>query len=124
MVVSAIGQTNGDRYPIVKNGKVGFIDQGGNEVIAPQFFPIADMQHFREGLAPVVSPDGAGYIDESGRFVIGPTHAAFSPISVLDGGASRLVCFAKLKCGLCGLSIAGHPTLSPSEILVTSLSSV
>ena len=58
VVISAIRQTDSDRYPIVKNDKVGFIDQGGNEVIAPQFFPIADMQHFREGLAPVLSPKG------------------------------------------------------------------
>ena len=47
----ALGQTTDDRYPIYnKEGKVGFIDAQGNEVIAPQFMTVADMAHFREGL--------------------------------------------------------------------------
>jgi hypothetical protein len=33
-----VAQTGGDRYPFVRNRKVGFIDSRGSEVIAPQFF--------------------------------------------------------------------------------------
>lgn len=67
-----MAQTQNDWYPVVIDGKVGFIDRGGNEVIAPQFLPIADTAHFSEGLAPVVSTEGGGYIDISGRFVFDP----------------------------------------------------
>lgn len=90
-MASAMGQTENDRYPIIKNDKVGFIDQGGNETIAPQFFPIADMAHLSEGLAPVVSSEGAGYIDVSGRFVIGPTKDWGQPRSFHEGIAGVLI---------------------------------
>ena len=89
--LSLAAQTDRDRYPIVKNGKVGFIDQGGSEVIAPRFFAIADMAHFREGLAPVVSSEGAGYIDEAGRFVIGPTEEWGQPRVFHEGIAGVLI---------------------------------
>src|SRR5207237_3848419 len=36
--ICVMAQSGGDRYPVVRNGKVGFIDSHGNEVIAPQFF--------------------------------------------------------------------------------------
>jgi len=65
-------QSAEDRYPIVKDGKLGFIDANGIEVIPPQFFPIADMAHFQDGLAAVGGPRGSGYIDPSGRYLIGP----------------------------------------------------
>ena len=65
-------QTLDDRYPFVRNGRLGFIDPSGKEVIPAQFHPIGDFGHFSEGLAPVDGPDGSGYIDPSGRFVIGP----------------------------------------------------
>lgn len=86
-----MAQTENDRYPVVIDGKVGFIDQGGNEVIAPQFFPVADMAHFSEGLAPVVSTEGGGYIDASGRFVIGPTKDWGQPRQFHDGIAGVLI---------------------------------
>jgi hypothetical protein len=76
---------------MVKNDKVGFIDSRGREVIAPRFFAIADMAHFREGLAPVASPEGAGYIDESGRFVIGPTQEWGQPEIFHEGIAGVLI---------------------------------
>ena len=72
MVVGIAAQAPDDRYPIVKDGKLGFIDAKGTEVIAPQFQPIADMSNFREGLAWVAGPSGSGYIDPTGRYVIGP----------------------------------------------------
>jgi hypothetical protein len=89
--LSAIGQTGSDRYPIVKNQKVGFIDQRGDEVIAPAFFSIADMAHFSEGLAPVATPEGAGYIDASGRFAIGPTKEWGQPRVFHEGIAGVLI---------------------------------
>lgn len=70
--VSAAAQSAADRYPFVKDGKVGFIDSQGNEVIPAQFSNAGDMAHFSDGLAPVWGPDGGGYIDASGKFVIGP----------------------------------------------------
>lgn len=91
VVTSAMGQTENDRYPVVIDGKVGFVDQGGNEVIGPQFFPLADMAHFSEGLAPVVSTEGGGYIDASGRFVIGPTKDWGQPREFHDGVAGVLI---------------------------------
>lgn len=72
MLSGITAQTPDDRYPIVKDGKLGFIDASGTEVIAPQFQPIADMSNFREGLAWVAGPLGDGYIDPNGRYVIGP----------------------------------------------------
>jgi hypothetical protein len=91
VVISAIGQTDSDRYPIVVNGKVGFIDRAGNEVVTPQYFPIADMAHFTEGLAPVVGTEGAGYIDPSGRFVIGPTREWGQPRTFHENIAGVLI---------------------------------
>ncbi len=89
--VCVVGQTSGDRYPIVRNGKVGFIDAGGNEVIAPQFFAVADMAHFHDGLAPVAGPEGAGYIDASGRFAIGPRKEWAQPRPFREGIAAVLL---------------------------------
>ncbi len=89
--VLLIAQQESDRYPIVKNDRVGFIDWRGNEVIAPHFLPIADMAHFSEGLAPVASPEGAGYIDPSGRWVIGPTKEWGQPMAFHEGIAAVLI---------------------------------
>src|SRR5688572_5015429 len=61
-----------------------------------QFFPIADMSHFNEGLAPVNGPEGGGYIDPSGRFVIGPTHEWGQPRQFSEGIAAVLI-WAKTK---------------------------
>ena len=86
-----MAQTGGDRYPVVRNGKVGFIDSQGNEVIAPQFFAVGDMAHFHDGLAPVAGPGGAGYIDASGRFVIGPNRQWGQPGPFHEGIAAVLI---------------------------------
>jgi hypothetical protein len=66
------GQSPDDRYPVVINGKVGFIDYKGREVIPAKFGNAGDSAHFLEGLAPVSGPDGSGFIDVSGNFVVGP----------------------------------------------------
>ncbi len=87
----ALAQTQGDRYPVVIDGKVGFIDSLGNEVIPPQFVPVADLAHFAGGLAPVAGPDGAGYIDVSGRFVIGPDRRWGQPQQFHEGIAEVLI---------------------------------
>jgi len=66
------GQTSDDRYPVVIDGKVGFIDYKGREIIPAKFGNAGDSAHFFEGLAPVSGPGGSGYIDISGNFVVGP----------------------------------------------------
>jgi len=89
--ICVTAQTSTDRYPVVKDGKVGFIDSQGNEVIAPQFSSAGDMAHFDDGLAPVASADGAGYIDTSGHFVIGPISEWGQPRPFHEGIAVVLV---------------------------------
>jgi len=68
------GQSADDRYPFVRDGKLGFIDYQGREVISPLFSNDVDMAFFDNGLAPVFEANrGSGYIDPAGKFVIGPT---------------------------------------------------
>lgn len=59
-----------DRYLIEENGKFGYIDHLGNEVIKPQFDE-ADVV-FGQGLAPVKNGNKWGYIDTVGNYVINP----------------------------------------------------
>ena len=84
-------QTADDRYPFVRDGKLGFIDGSGKEVIPAQFQPIGDFAQFSEGLAPVDGPDGSGYIDPSGRFVIGPQRKWGQPRPFYNGVAVVLI---------------------------------
>lgn len=92
VLASTLGaQSADDRYPFVRDGKLGFIDASGKEVIPAQFFPVGDFAHFSEGLAPVDGPDGAGYIDPSGRFVIGPQRKWGQPRPFYNGIAVVLV---------------------------------
>jgi hypothetical protein len=73
---AACAQSADDRYPFVRDNKVGFIDYQGNEVIPPRFGNAGDTAHFHNGLAPVSAANrGFGYIDITGKFVIGPTMA-------------------------------------------------
>jgi hypothetical protein len=77
-------------FPVLIEGKTGFIDSGGRLVIPPCFAgwgydkwaavfgPIGE---FDEGLAPVWFGDRTGYIDSTGRIVVPPRFvraAAFS----------------------------------------------
>ncbi len=53
--------------PIEKNGKWGYINEEGTELIAPQF---DDANLFSEGLAVVAMKDRSGYIGKSGKIVL------------------------------------------------------
>ena len=65
MVVSILGS---DRlYPIVLNGKYGYIDKRGRIIIPPRYKRGGKM---REGLAPVKYEGGCGFIDEHGNLKI------------------------------------------------------
>ena len=56
-------------FPIIENGKYGYIDQAGKVVIKPQF----DLaKSFSEGLARVKVGDKWGFIDLTGKVVIHP----------------------------------------------------
>lgn len=52
-----------------RNGKWGFVDESGVEVIAPVY---EDAGSFASGLAPVKKEDGWGYIDKKGQMRIAP----------------------------------------------------
>jgi hypothetical protein len=55
LATAVTAQGSDDRYPFInKDGKLGFIDSTGREVIAAQFFP--DGSQFNDGLAPVNGP--------------------------------------------------------------------
>jgi hypothetical protein len=72
--LTLFAQSPDDRYPFGRDGKIGFIDYQGREVIPPRFSNAGDWAHFDNGLAPVFEAGkGSGYIDASGKFVIGPT---------------------------------------------------
>ena len=91
LTAAVSAQTSDDRYPFVRDGKLGFIDYAGREVIPAQFQPIGDFAHFSEGLAPVDGPDGSGYIDPSGKFVIGPQRIWGQPRPFYKGVAAVLI---------------------------------
>ena len=55
--------------PVVRNGKVGFIDLDGSFVIEPQF---AKASLFSEGLAAVATESRWGFVDRNGTLVINP----------------------------------------------------
>jgi hypothetical protein len=77
-------------FPIIQNGKVGYINKKGEIVINPQFdlaFP------FSEGMAAVRSGERWGYIDKTGKIVINPQFDLAFPFS--EGKA--LVARAKEK---------------------------
>jgi hypothetical protein len=67
-----LAQTKSDRYPFIKNDKLGFINGNGREVIPPQFGNAGDAARFQEGIANVGGAGGWGYIDESGEFIVEP----------------------------------------------------
>ncbi|RZK12090.1 MAG: WG repeat-containing protein, partial [Hymenobacter sp.] len=60
------------RFPIVVQGRWGFIDSTGVVVVAPHF---AQVQAFSQGLAPVREAGHYGYIDPTGRLVIAQQYA-------------------------------------------------
>ncbi len=76
----ALAQQNdsGNLYPIFENGKLGYIDKGGQVVIKPQFERVEentteyDLIQFSEGLAGAVSKGKWGFINPVGRWVVEP----------------------------------------------------
>ncbi|MEM7575839.1 MAG: WG repeat-containing protein [Planctomycetota bacterium] len=58
-------------YPFESNGKWGYFDRTGREVVAPRF----DHADYFYGLGLVELGGMAGYIDADGHFVIKPTYA-------------------------------------------------
>lgn len=60
---------NAGLYPIVENGKTGYMDPAGQIRISPQFDA---GETFAEGLAGVMIGGKLGYIDTKGRVVITP----------------------------------------------------
>lgn len=65
-------------FPILKNGKWGYMNRSGHLVIDPQFERAIS---FAEGLAPVKKNGKWGYIDPNGTIVIQPQYAAVLPFS-------------------------------------------
>ncbi len=73
-------------FPIVQNGKWGFIDKTGAIKIKPQFDSVmvkwgCPVANFSEGLNVVKVGDRFGYIDEQGRFAINPQFHYAGPFS-------------------------------------------
>ncbi len=62
-------------FPIIQDGKIGYINRKGEIVIQPQFVrtSLDFLTYFSEGLAAVcIEPGKCGYIDEAGKYVINP----------------------------------------------------
>jgi WG containing repeat len=58
-------------FPIVENGRHGFIDSTGKIIVPPQF---NTLQPFSEGLAAARLGGYYGYIDSMGSWVIPPQY--------------------------------------------------
>jgi hypothetical protein len=80
-------QSNDDLFPIIQNGKIGYIDQTGKIVISPQFDvgflnqSTLNVVRFSEGLAVVKVKGKWGYIDKTGAVVIKPVYTDAWPFS-------------------------------------------
>ena len=57
-------------FPVVQNGKWGFIDKTGKIIINPQF---DEVDFFSEGLCAVKIGNKWGYIDKKGKYAWNPT---------------------------------------------------
>lgn len=85
-------------YPVLQNGKWGYVDKSGSIVVNPQF---ASADYFSEGLARVQTTDGKyGYIDETGNYVIQPKYNGATQFSdgmafVVTTGSSPICIDAK-----------------------------
>jgi len=67
---AAPGSDEGPRlYPVVVEGKWGYIDREGSYVIEPRF---DEAKEFTEGIARVKPGTKTGYIDKTGRYVWNP----------------------------------------------------
>jgi len=81
---AASGQTSEGLFPIVKNGKFGFIDKNGSVRIEPRYDAVQD---FSEGLALVTLNRKKFFIDMKGTIAIQPEN--FEPINVFNNGRAR-----------------------------------
>lgn len=81
---SGLAQENNPFFPIIINGKFGFIDKTGNVVITPKF---DEIMPFSEGLALVVLNHKKIFIDKTGKVVIEPKN--FEPINNFTDGLAR-----------------------------------
>jgi hypothetical protein len=75
-------------FPVVVDGKLGFINNQGEVVIQPQFIDWP-FSRFSEGLAPVSLGGKYGYIDATGAMVIEPRFDLADPFSE---GLAAVVC--------------------------------
>src|SRR5439155_11247001 len=81
-------QSDDDLFPIIQNGKFGYIDQTGKIVISPQFDVgflnqgTLNVVRFSDGLAVVNAKGKWGYIDKTGALVIKPVYSDAWPFSV------------------------------------------
>jgi hypothetical protein len=71
VVAQSINQQTKNLYPIIENGRWGYINQLGNVIIAPKF---RSAGQFSEGCAPVRLDGTYGYINMAGDFIIKPTY--------------------------------------------------
>ncbi|HET8725240.1 MAG TPA: WG repeat-containing protein [Anaeromyxobacteraceae bacterium] len=65
----AIGADPGPLFPVLREGKWGFVDRGGRIVIAPRF---ERADRFSEGLAAVRQGNVHGYVDPAGKLALVP----------------------------------------------------
>jgi hypothetical protein len=63
-------------FPMVEQGRWGFIDSTGAVVVAPRF---AQVQEFAEGLAPVREAGHYGFMDGTGHLVLAQSYGYASP---------------------------------------------
>lgn len=82
-------------YPLLENGRLGFMDADGRVVVQPQFLAsfsdLLDGDRFSENLAPLPTGSKWGYIDPTGTYVInpqfdwaGPFHDGLAAVRVDD----------------------------------------
>jgi hypothetical protein len=80
-------QSDDDLFPIIQNGKIGYIDQTGKIVISPQFDVgflnqgTLNVVRFSDGLAVVNVKGKWGYIDKTGALVVKPDYVDAWPFS-------------------------------------------
>lgn len=108
------GAQDSPLFPIVVDGKGGYIDATGKVVIQPRFE--ADfggaLAQFHEGLAPVNEPGGRkGFIDRTGRFVIAP---AFSDAKGFSEGLAFVHALTKKEVvdGTAYIDVTGKRVIS------------
>jgi hypothetical protein len=72
-------------FPILEEGKLGYIDASGTILVRPQFAfhdsGLLNEDPYSEGVAPFPSGAKWGFVDEAGRYVINPQYDAAFPFS-------------------------------------------